>query len=68
MIINKIQKAFVPNEPFCSLLEISPKNHILKTFLKTFNLEFQATEVWFTDQKIKQLEIENRINLTLAIK
>ena len=38
---------FVPDEPFNSLLEISPKNSI---FLKTFNLEFQAIEVWFTDQ------------------
>ena len=27
---------FVPNKPFGSLLEISPKNHI---FLKTFNSE-----------------------------
>ena len=28
---------FVPNKPFDSLLEISPKNEI---FLKTFNSEF----------------------------
>ena len=33
----------VPNKPFGSLLEVSPKNLI---FLKTFN---SATEVWFTD-------------------
>ena len=32
----------VPNKPFASLLEISPKNHI---FLKTFNSEFQAIEI-----------------------
>ena len=38
---------FVPNKPFGSLLETSPKNHI---FLKTFKSEFQAIEVWFTDQ------------------
>ena len=38
---------FVHDEPFNSLLEISPKNSI---FLKTFNLEFQAIEVWFPDQ------------------
>ena len=56
---------FVPNKPFGSLLEISPKNHV---FLKTFNSEFQATEVWFTDQNSQPLEIEDRINLTLVIK
>ena len=38
---------FVPNKPFGSLLEISPKNHI---FLKPFSSEFQAIQVWFTVQ------------------
>ena len=56
---------FVPNKPFGSLLEISPTNHI---FLKTFNLEFQNIEVWFTDQNSQPLEIEGWINLTLVIK
>ena len=32
---SRILYTFVPNEPFGSLLEISPPNHI---FLKTFNL------------------------------
>ena len=52
---------FVPNKPFGSLLEISPKNCII---LKTFNSEFQANEVWFTDQNSQPLEIEERIDLT----
>ena len=65
MIFNKIQDTFVPNKPFCSLLEIYPKDHI---FLKTFNSEFQTTEVWFTDQNSQPLEIEDNINLTLVIK
>ena len=56
---------FVRNKPFGSLLEISPTNHII---LKTFNSEFQDIEVWFTDQNIQPLEIEDRINLTLVIK
>ena len=56
---------FVPNKPFSRLLEISPTNHI---FLKTFNSEFQAIEVWFTDQNSQPLEIEDKINLTLVIK
>ena len=44
---SRVLYTFVPNKPFGSLLEISPKNHI---FLKTFNSESQAIEVWFTDQ------------------
>ena len=56
---------FVPNEPFGSLLEISPKNHI---FLKTFNSEFQEIKIWFTDQNSQPLEIEDKINMTLIIR
>ena len=33
---SRVLYMFVPNKPFGSLLEISPKNHI---FLKTFNSE-----------------------------
>ena len=67
MIINKIQEfhTFVLNKPFGSLLNIFLKNHI---FLKTFNSEFQATVVWFTDQNSQLLEIEDRVNLILVIK
>ena len=62
---SKVLCTFVPNKPFGSLLEISPANHIL---LKTFNLEFQDIEVWFTDQNSQLLKTEDRINLTLVIK
>ena len=55
----------VPNKTFGSLLEISPKIHI---FLKIFNSQFQAIEVWFTDQNSQPLEVEDRINLTLVVK
>ena len=55
---------FVPNKPFGSSLEISPTNFIT---LKTFNSQFQAIEVWFTDQNSEPLEIEDRISLTLVI-
>ena len=47
------------------MLEISPTNFIP---LKSFNSEFQSTEVWFTDQNSQPLEIEYRITLTLVIK
>ena len=56
---------FVPNKPFCSLLEISPTNHV---FLKTFNSDFQEIKVSFTEQTSKPLESEDKINLTLIIK
>ena len=62
---SKVLYTFVPNKPFGSLLEISPKNHI---FLKTFNSEYDNIKVWFTNQKIQPLEIEARINSTLVIK
>ena len=52
---SRILHTFVPYKPFGSLLAISSKNHI---FLKTFNSEYDKTEVWFTDQK--QSTIRNR--------
>ena len=35
--------------------------------MNTINTEFSFTEVWFTDQISKELEIEDNINLTLII-
>ena len=62
---SRVLYTFVPNKPFGSLLEISPKGHI---FLKTFNSEFQAIQGQSTDQNSQPLEIEDQINLTLVIK
>ena len=62
---SRVLYIFVPNKPFGSLLEISPKNFI---YLKTFNSEIQIIEVWFTDQNSQPLQIDDRINLTLVIK
>ena len=62
---SRILYTFVPNKTFGSLLEISPRNHI---FLKTFNSEFREIKVWFTDQKRRPLEVEDKINVTLIIK
>ena len=55
---------YVPNKPFGSLLEISPRNYI---FLKTFNSEFKEIKVWFADQNSKPLAVEDKINLTPVI-
>ena len=52
---SRVLYTFVLSKQFGSLLEISPINHI---FLKTFNPEFQATEVWFADQNSKPLVIK----------
>ena len=54
----KVLYTFVSNKSFGQLLHTSPKKFI---FLKTFGLEFLYTELWFTDQNSKQLEIEGKI-------
>ena len=61
----KVLYTLVPYKSFRSLLQISPKNYI---FLKTFNSEFQETEVWFTDKNIQPLEIKDKVNSTLIIR
>ena len=62
---SRIFFTFVPNKTFGSLLEISPAKYV---FLKTFNSEFREIKVWFTDQKSRPLEVEDKINVTLIIK
>ena len=56
---SRVLYTFVPNKLFGSLLEISPTNFIP---LKIFNSEFQAIDVWFTDQNSQPLEVGGRIN------
>ena len=51
------------NKSFGQLLGISPQNVVL---LKTFTSEFLYTEVWFTDQNSKQLEIKDKIYINLV--
>ena len=62
---SRILYTFVPNKTFGSLLEIAPSNHV---FLKTFNSASREIKVWFTDQKSRPLEVEDKINVTLIIK
>ena len=61
---SRVLYTFIPNKSFRQLLDVSPKNLI---FLRTFNLEFSYTEVWFTDQNCTPLEIEDKIKITLVI-
>ena len=62
---SRVLYTFVPNKPFGSLLEISSTNQI---FLNTFKSEYNEIEVWFTDQNIEPLEIDDRKKLTMVIK
>ena len=61
---SRVLYTFIPNRSFGQLLDISPENFI---FLKTVNSELSSTEVWFTDQNSKTLEIEDKVNITLVI-
>ena len=61
---SRVLYTFVPNKSFGQLLDILPINFI---FPKTFDSEFSYVEVWFTGQKSKPLEIEDKINITLFI-
>ena len=62
---SRVLYTFVPNKPFGSLLDVSPKNHI---YLKTFNSEYDEIIVWFIYQNSQPLEIEDNINLAMVIK
>ena len=46
---SRVLHAFIPNKLLGQLLDISP-----------FNPEFSYTEVWFTEQNSKALEIEDK--------
>ena len=57
---SRVLYTFVADKSFDQLLDISSKNFI---FLKNFDSEFSYSEVWFTDQNSKPLEIEDKITL-----
>ena len=59
---SKVLFTFLPNKQFGQLIAMAP--HSL-TMLKTTNAEFSFTEVWFTDQSNRSLEIEDNVNITL---
>ena len=60
----RVLHTFVSNRSFGQLLDIGAENFI---FLKAFDLAFSYVEVWFTDHNSNPLEIDNKINITLAI-
>ena len=67
MIINKTRQYCIRLFPINRLVVY--KNFSHKPYiLKKIQLRNNGIEVWFTDQNSKPLEIEDRINLTMAIK
>ena len=54
---SKVMYISVPNKLFGQLLNISPEKFI---FSKTFDSEFSYSEVCFTDQNSKPLEIKDK--------
>ena len=46
------------------VLKFSPTSFI---FSKEFKSDISSIEVWFTDQNIKPLDIDDKINITLVI-
>lgn len=61
---SKILHSFVPDKPFGYLLNITPPHPIKARVLKS---KFNMIEVWFTDQDINPLKIEDRVSVTLVI-
>ena len=70
LVTNDYQQAstvlfsFVPNQSFGQLLNISPHSPII---LRIVNSVFDYIKVWFTDQDNNDLEIEDKVNITLVI-
>ena len=61
---SKVLFAFVPNKKYGQLITVSPERLIM---LKTVNTEFSFIEIWFTDQGNRPLEIEDSVNISLAV-
>ena len=61
---SKVLFTFVPNKQFGQLITITP--HSL-TMLKAADAEFSFTEIWFTDQNNRPLEIEDNVIITVII-
>ena len=64
---SRVLYAFVPNNSFDQLLDISQKNVYFKKNFRILDSEFSYIKVWFTDQNSNPLEIEYKINITLII-
>ena len=55
---------FTPNKSYAKLLNLEPSNLV---FLKTYNTEFGEIVITLTDQNVRPLEMEDKVNLTSLI-
>ena len=68
LVNNNYQQAFkvlftsIPSKKFGELINIALHS---VTILNPTNTELSFTKIWFTDQSIKALEIEDNVNMTL---
>ena len=63
-LTSKVLFTFFPNKEFGQSINIAPHS---STMMNTVNTQFSFAEVWFTDQFIKELEIEDNVNLALIL-
>ena len=61
---SKVIFTFVPNKQFGQLITNGPHSLIV---LNATNIEFSSIEVWFTEQKSKQLEVEDNVTRPLIL-
>ena len=61
---SRVLYTLLPGNSFGQLLGISPENF---TFLKIFNSKCSYTEVLFTDQNSKTLEVVDKINISIQL-
>ena len=61
---SKVIFTFVPNKQFGQLITNGPHSLIV---LNATNIRFSSIEVWFTEQKSKQLEVEDNVNRPLIL-
>ena len=61
---SKVIFTFLPNKQFGQLITNRPHSLIV---LNATNIEFSSIEVWFTEQKSKQLEVEDNVNRPLIL-
>ena len=61
---SEVLYTFTPSKSYIYLLNFEPSN---LAFLKAYNTEFDEIIINIMDQNGRQLEIEDRINLTLLI-
>ena len=61
---DEVLYTFSPNKSSAYLLNVEPINLV---FLKTYNSGFHEIIITFTDQNDRQLDIQDKVNLTLLI-